>query len=91
MERGCFPVQNRIKMRFTHSFWMKTLLAGTLLLPFLPVDVHGESSATPSKTEPAEMKPEEILKARRSLYESIEQITGIPGSDSQLSTNMNEL
>lgn len=53
-------MQDRFTSRLTYSFWIKTLLAGTLLLPFLPVDVYGEPTAADSKPQAVEQKPADI-------------------------------
>ena len=66
-------------LRNTYGFCFKILLAGTLLLPFLPADVHSEPVQNKDTLKKAaESRPADIFAARRHLYESIGQVTQIP-------------
>lgn len=71
-------MQQRLTSRHTYRFWIKTLLAGTLLLPCLSVDVYSEPVGATPKPQATELKPAEIFAARRHLYETIGQMTQIP-------------
>lgn len=72
-------MQHQWILRNTYSFCIKTLLAGAMLLPFLPADVYGESvHTTMTQPQAAESKATDIFAARRHLYESIGQMTQIP-------------
>lgn len=71
-------MQQRLTFRQTYRFWIKTLLAGTLLLPFLPVEVYSEPAQAAPKPQATELKPADIFAARRHLYETIGQMTQIP-------------